>query len=492
MDNIRNVIKIFFKHTSYIEVLKNATKYNDIATDSFVKLANIYMPGYSNNEVRNMLLYFNTEFEWHNNKMRNEVVRDTENTANVFDALLLFIDNVLVEENGIPLCRYENLLRWRALTIDLGEDMLVTSFLAYQDLLHEKSRENFFWSPVIGHNNKSLNRLMEQGVAENHFHLKGSAPLFHLSWISLMNDVWNPNFKKILDEYDRNRLHLEVAYHVNYQENTLYEAYLQAALIRLYLFACIVDDPFVVRGDWIRYGTIKKYLNNEDANREDEDKRVKLSEYQSKFYSLEEYKNFQYGLMEADVAALLEDATDLQNYLIKIGNLIENMRENHAPQMLDYTLCEKYLRENPNQGINEVIDGERWLLYQMFQKIYSRENKRDININWFYAYLLIKENVRSEMIQANGNVGFDNFLLYQNRKEYFIEGTPFEPVYLQMAVRDTILNQHIKKLEARITPKKTANALKKAIEKNDKCILQKEKKKIKNNCRKNIFMFAIL
>ena len=31
MDNIRNVIKIFFKHTSYIEVLKNATKYNDIA-----------------------------------------------------------------------------------------------------------------------------------------------------------------------------------------------------------------------------------------------------------------------------------------------------------------------------------------------------------------------------------------------------------------------------------------------------------------------------
>ena len=78
-----------------------------------------------------------------------------------------------------------------------------------------------------------------------------------------MNDVWNPNFKKILDEYDRNRLHLEVAYHVNYQENTLYEAYLQAALIRLYLFACIVDDPFVVRGDWIRYGTIKKYLNND-------------------------------------------------------------------------------------------------------------------------------------------------------------------------------------------------------------------------------------
>ena len=81
----------------------------------------------------------------------------------------------------------------------------------------------------------------------------------------------------------------------------------------------------------------------------------------------------------------------------------------------------------------------------MFQKIYLSGKTFCKEFNWFYAYLLIKENIRSEMIQANNNVGFHNFLLYQNRKEMFVEGTPFEKVYLKMAVRDTIYNQHIKK-----------------------------------------------
>ena len=486
MDNIRNVIKIFFRHTSYIEVLKNASKYDDIAKKSFVKLANIYMPGYSNNEITNMLMFFESEFEWHNNKMRSEVVNNNSHKVNVFDALILFTDNVLVEENGMPLCCYENLLRWRALTIDLEEDILVTSFFAYKDILFEKVRKNFFWSPVIGHNNKSLNRLMSQGVAENHFHLKGSAPLFHLSWISLMNDVRNSEFKKILDEYDRNRLHMEVMYQVDYNENTLYESYLQAALIRLYLFACIVDEPFIIRGGWVEYKRIKPYLSEVYIDKNIKDSHiVNLGEWQKKFRSFEVYRNFLYIIMQEDVSVLLSNAIELQGYLMEIGNLIEYMKINYAPGMLDYTLCRSYLRKNENRGINEVICGERWLLYKMFKMIYGRKNNNNININWFYAYLLIKENIRSEMVQANGNVGFDNFLLYQNRKENFIDGTPYQDTYIQMAVRDTIFNQHIKKLEARITPKNTPRALKEAIERNDTAILKKElseetKKKLKS------------
>lgn len=489
MDNIRNVIKIFFRHTSYIEVLKNATKYDDIANDSFLKLANVYMSGYSNNEIKNMLMFFRSEFEWHNNKMRSEVVNNSKQSVNVFDALILFTDNVLVEENSMPLCSYENLLRWRALTIDLGEDILVTSFFAYKDILYEKDRKNFFWPPVIGHNNKSLNRLMSQGVAENHFHLKGSAPLFHLSWISLMNDVKNPEFKKTLEEYDRNRLHMEVTYQIDYHLGTLYESYLQATVIRLYLFACIVDDPFIIRsGRRVEYGRIKPYLLEKCKEKtKDDNELIDLEEYRNMFYSFNVYKSFLYKIMQEDVSSLLSDVVNLQGYLMEIGNIIEYMKINYAPDMLDYTLCKKYLRKNENKGINEIISGERWFLYKIFQKIYARKID-NININWFYAYLLIKENIRSEMIQANGNVGFDNFLLYQNRKENFIDGTPYQDTYIQMAVRDTILNQHIKKLEARITPKKTAYELKKAIEHNDEIILKKESTSdAKNKLKKKYF-----
>lgn len=474
MDNIRNVIKILFRHTSYVEVLKNATKYNDVSKESFIKLAGIYMPGYSNREAENMLSYFCSEFEWHNNKMRGVVLGNKTRSVNVFDAILLFVDNVLVEENGIPLCRYEHLLRWRDMTKDLGEDMLVSAFLAYEDILSEKDRHNFFWPPVIGHNNKSLNRLMAQGVAENHFHLKGSAPLFHLSWISMMNDVRNVNFKMKLDEYDLSRLHVKIDYQVDYQEHTLYEAYLQAALIRLYLFACIVDDPFSVRGNRIRYGVIAPYLNRIEGNHDASDN-VKLEEYQFLFRSSEDFKKIQYAVMYQDVSDLLNDPTELQNYLMEIGNIIEYMQVNYAPGMLDYTICKSYLRSNENGHVNEVINGERWLLYHVFKLLFEGNRRTQINFNWFYAYLLIKENIRSEMIQANGNVGFYNFLLYQNRKENFIENTPFEPVYLQMAVRDTILNQHIKKLEARITPKNTVQEFTNAIQKYDKIILQREK-----------------
>lgn len=474
MDNIRNVIKILFRHTSYVEVLQGATQYSDVSRDSFVKLARIYMPEYSMSEAENMFHFFCSEFEWHNNKMKGEVRKEKSRSVNVFDALLLFADSVLVEENGVPLCQYENLLRWRELTKDLGEDMLISSFLAYQDMLFEKERENFFWSPVIGHNNKSLNRLMAQGVAENHFHLKGSAPLFHLSWISMMNDVENQNFKHKLDEYDRERLYMEVSYRVDYQEQTLYIAYLQAALIRLYLFAYIIDDPFSVNQNRILYSRIEPYLVTECRQNCDTDIVVDLQQYQHLFCSQKKYRQFKYTLMCEEVEALLNDPMELQSRLIEISGIIEYMHVNYANGMLDYTLCRNYLQFNENMHVNEVINGERWLLYQIFRRFYERENESGINFNWFYAYLLIKERIRAEMVQANGNVGFDNFLQYQNRKEYFIEDTAFEPVYLQMAVRDTIINQHIRKLEARITPKDTAEKMRDSIAKNDTIILHRE------------------
>ena len=57
----------------------------------------------------------------------------------------------------------------------------------------------------------------------------------------------------------------------------------------------------------------------------------------------------------------------------------------------------------------------------VYRRFPASENKE--YINWFYAYLVIKAHIRTEIIQANMNVGFDNFLQYQFRKEQFIENT---------------------------------------------------------------------
>jgi len=117
----------------------------------------------------------------------------------------------------------------------------------------------------------------------------------------------------------------------------------------------------------------------------------------------------------------------------------------------------------------------------MFQKIYRHERMAEGGImdaglipyfNWFYLYLVIKADIRRELVQTNRNVGFTNFLLYQNRKEDFIENIPYEAPYLKMEVRDTIWNQHIQNLEARVAPKDSAIKLKEAIEKYDVSITE--------------------
>ena len=489
MDNIRNVLKILFRYTSSQEALDQNNDYPYVDERSFMALANVYMPQYSNNEIENMFRYLSSEFEWHNNKIRSKVIVDNNRKVNVFDALLLFVDNVLVEENGNPLCCYEHLLRWREMTVELDEDLFVTAFFAQKDLLNSKKDRRFFWPPVIGHNNKSLNRLMEQGVAENHFHLKGSAPLFHLSWCSMMMNVCNKDFKDVFDSYDDNRLHMNVMYRMKYADTSLYISYIQAALIRLYLFAQLMNEPFMLEREYIEYSLIEPYL---DQNKIDELKKpieemVCLEDYRSMFAYQEEYDRFVWRILHREIDILLNDKQELQFSLGKIQNMIEYMQAAYAPGQLDYTLCHRYLIKNPDRGLNEVISGERWFLYEVFKKIYAEDQEFAANTRLFYAYLLIKENIRAELIQANHNVGFNNFLQYQERKESFVEHTAFEPVYLRMAVRDTILNQHIKKLEARITPKETAAALAHAIKKNDNTILAMEDGKDKKKIKKKYF-----
>ena len=467
MDNIRNVLKILFRYTSPREALDANSNYPNVDEKSFMALANVYMPQYSNNEIENMLRYLSSEFEWHNNKIRSKVAAVRGREVNVFDALLLFVDNILVEENGLPLCCYEHLLRWREMTVELDEDLFVTAFFAQKDFLNSKKDRNFFWPPVIGHNNKSLNRLMAQGVAENHFHLKGSAPLFHLSWSSMMMNVHNGSFKHLFDLYDDDKLHVNVVYRAKYADTSLYIMYLQAALIRLYLFAKLVNEPFLLEMEYIEYDRIKDYLKEPDNMKE----KVNLEDYWDKFEHKWQYEKIVWEKLYYEVNALLHDEMKLQLCLDKIQNKIEYMQTVYAPEQLDYTLCRRNLKKNSDRRLNEVISGERWFLYEVFKKIYSQETDFKADAKLFYAYLLIKENIRSELIQVNHNVGFNNFLKYQNRKESFIDNTPYEPVYLRMAVRDTILNQHIKMLEARITPRTTAKELAQAISKNDNIIL---------------------
>ena len=96
-------------------------------------------------------------------------------------------------------------------------------------------------------------------------------------------------------------------------------------------------------------------------------------------------------------------------------------------------------------------------MYQMFEEIHLHRRKMNpLYLNLFYAYLLIKESIRSEMIQSNANVGFANFKYYQNRKADFLAGDMYNSAFIREAVHDNLLSDNMRHLEVRFSPSDTA------------------------------------
>lgn len=476
MDNLRAVIKNLFCYISPEEIIQGKTKYNDIEESTFSKLGSGYIERYTKNEIRNMYFYLKSEFQWQNNRLKVDVpVINSNNSLNVFDALLTVNFSILVEESGEPLCQYQHLLRWRDLITMLDEDLFTTSFFAMQDILYGLSeRKYFFWKPVIGHNNFALNRLVANGVAENHFHLKGSAPTFYLSWISLMNDVQNYEFEKIFNSYDENKLQMNINYSYGLQEKSYIIMWRLAALIRLYLFTKLKGDYILFDATYIPIKMIKKYYNkkngkNKKFNNTDENYCIDLNSIQEEL-PIDIVIQLRIAYTEQMVHKMLHDTAILDENLSVIQRNIDRIKNKYGKCIYDYTICESWLYINKNKRTNEILTGERWFLYSVFRKVYEKDKEWKGFINYFYLYLVLKTHIRREIVQANKTYGFENFYLYQERKEDFIENTIYESIYIKMAVRDTILNQHIKKLEARIAPKGDLIKFQQAIQKYDNAI----------------------
>lgn len=437
MDNLRSVLNIVLSKIPTSLIVNSEIQYDNINRDTFVKIAGYYLKYYSNDELDNLFDYIKNEYEDQANYVRGFEIGKYEDKEgfSVFDAILIFATRVFQEIDGEPICRYENVLRWRFTSHLLEEDIFTTAYLAFQDCREGKRNRDFSWKPVIGNNNEHLNWILRQGLADNHFHLKGSAPQFPLSWINMMNHVRSKKYEKILEGYGNKRL--SVSYEIGTEEEHLYSLYLKAALIRCFLFAQITEQEFFIANNLVR--------NNYDPDPE------------TRKWSTENLVMF-----------LLKDKTEIIFYRNKIQENIDFFRTNKGEKQLDYALTGEYRKGIGKNEVNNSLSGERWLMYEMFLRIYAKSVKDQKYFNLFYLYLVIKRAVRAELVQTNENIGFDNFEKYQNRKEDFIEDTPLEKEYIKMALKGTIVNQNILHLETRLTPRKTALQNKKYIEKYDK------------------------
>lgn len=107
----------------------------------------------------------------------------------IFKPVFKFAEETLSENGGQPVIKYDQLLRFRDATHSIGADIFVCAFLAHVDFKKQNKRRNFDYSNSLSTDNIRLQNILKQGMAENHFHIKGSTPAFLLSWVCLMNNI---------------------------------------------------------------------------------------------------------------------------------------------------------------------------------------------------------------------------------------------------------------------------------------------------------------
>lgn len=419
MDAIRESIKIIFRKQNPERIIQDYFKVKGKSNKDIFK--SIYSYGnpllYNNDEIENV--YNLLDSKW---KKLDQVI-DKDDELNV---LIHFTEKVLKEEKGEPICRFEYLLKWRALSFELGEDILTTSYFAYKDYTEGKKREIFAWKPIVSTDNLRLKEILKKGTAENHFHLKGSAPHFQLMWISLMNNILNrdSDFNELTKSL---LLYPNIAYSASEKRLEIRSLVKKACCIRFLLFSLTRNiDLF------------KKYKGLLKVN---EDSEINF------------YLNG------------LQDEINIAKH--EYGKRFENSIADYA---IDKGINDNnYNKKNKEYNGNILLYGERKLLYTVFKYIYSGEEKIKKYENLFKAYLIIKEKLRCEIIQVNNRVGFSNFGEYQNRKWIFLSGI-YEEAVVNMAINSSLNDQSIEYLEARIAPKHTKEELNAIINKLDSTI----------------------
>lgn len=315
------------------------------------------------------------------------------------------------EEN--PICCQEHMLEWREVSFALGQDLLVCAGMARQDVYDGCVSEDFCWPIAISTDDSELKSILRQGLAENHFHLNGSAQAFPLTWGFLMNHPEQAG-KYFSQDVFRENLHKSVAWSI--QDNMLpwKQRIYYAAWLRANLFSEI--HPQGKGGD--------------GGSNEAEWKKYK------------DFPTFHRSLNQGSIVRQM-----VETIRIDFGARLSQFAGHRY--CLDYAIDGQVDQSRPTR----FLAGERKFLYDCFYRCFSGGFTTEQQ-DKLYLYLLLKCRFRNEIVQTNMRFGFRNFSAYDRRKsgiwgwrkEYWFEAN-------HLAI-DTTLEHSVQSLEMRITPGK--------------------------------------
>ncbi len=364
---------------------------------------------------------------------------------NIFNILLHFSTVVLGERNWEPICKFEHLLKWHAVTYIIGEDILTTSYLASKDVKTRFSRKSFSWPVVIDHDSALLGLLCSKRMADIHNHLGGNGYVSELNWLSLMNDVSSRREQFNSDNFKISKA-LRSSYGTENRYISLYSKVIKAAAVRLFLFDAALHD--------------NGCKSVEERNNNFKEKCVSdaLLDCDTLCGLLQQKSSLGVDMYLSDITSAI--ATAQRMY----GNSYQTCSKTRV--YVDYALLRQadFQLSNPCSNINFVLSGERWLLYRIFSKIYRGEDKSNRLSMLLYIYLLIKNEFQNEFVQTNPIVGFGNFKEYQDRKSAFLKpNSVYETLLVQTSIRSIINGKKNRYLETRIAPKDSSAGISQSI-----------------------------
>lgn len=409
-----------------------------ISEDLFQSLAQAQYPTYSHEEIGNIFHILQQQM--------NSPDAQANNRCSVFYLLVRMGQRALQWNGHGPICRFSEVFSWRNAYQNLGQDIITTAYTAYEDLQRNNFRRyEFDWPPALKTDNIRLNRLFGRGLAENHCHLGGTTQNFPVSWACLMNHAEEIEH---LSEWLKINLQVNISRGVSGNVWTWKERLLWAAWLRINLFEFL-----------------QKIEEQEHLSREEE-------------WAGKQELDFDLKYCFHPVAKLKQ--------MIMAARFLYGLRVDFPGgkgDVLDYALRMSDCKNGMFASPNRLLSGERNFLYRCFRACFRGTFDKTVQ-DWFYLYLLIKENFRAEIVQVNQKVGFYNFMEYQNRKDIVFEKYPvYQAEAIRLSISASQNDQNIRSFEVRIAPKDTPSKLAGQIRKNENNI--KHAKNLRDDC--NVF-----
>lgn len=391
----------------------DAISSHNISESIFQSLAYTQYPTYSHEEIANIYNILCEQMESPDKRHPGDL--------SVFNLLVRMGQRVLLWKlHDAPSCEFSKLFSWRNVYQNLGQDIVTTAYLAYEDIRRGGfTRQDFDWVPILRTNNKRLNLLLSKGLAENHCHLGGTTQNFPVTWACLMN-------------------HVEAIKGVS----TWLNLNLQPQLSRGASSNVWPWEKRLIWAAWLRLRLFKRLAGLDG--------------------SVSNYSLFDLDRSFHPIVELKKEITSVR-FLFGARVKVPASK----PDVLDYALRISDCQNGLFQSTNRLLSGERSFLYRCFRACFDGTFDSELQ-DWFYMYLLIKSNFRAEIVQVNQQVGFYNFMEYQNRKDMAFDKFPaYKAEAIRLSINANQTYQSIQSFEVRIGPRNTPADLHLQIRKNE-------------------------